>query len=85
MDERLRKLVENPDTEWFYSFECEHDGDVRREEDDLLESGAVTGIHTDSEPHGDRDYYTTIYFKVTDHKKYEEHFGYPVWDGANAY
>ena len=85
MNEKLKKLVDDPNTEWFYSFECEHDGDVCREENELWESGAVTDIRTESEPHRDRDYYTTIYFKVKDHKKYEEHFGYPVWEGASAY
>lgn len=33
MNEKLKKLVNDPNTEWFYSFECEHEGDVRDQGD----------------------------------------------------
>ena len=81
----IEELMENPDTEWHYEFECEHEGDVDREVCDLEDSGAVKDIKTSSSPHGDEDYYTTVYFKVVDYDKFEKYFGYPVWEGANTY
>lgn len=85
MQRSVEELMSNPDTEWYYRFECEHEGDVRYEEDELIDSGAVKDIRTEEEPHGDSDYYTTIYFKVTDYDKFEKFFECPVWEMASTY
>ena len=79
------ELMSNPDTEWYYRVECEHEGDVAHEEMELLDSDAVTDIRSVSDPRGDTDYYATIYFKVTDYDKFEKFFECPVWEMASTY
>lgn len=48
---------------YMHRFECEHDGDVRREVMELEEAGAeIVFVHEDE--HDDSDYMTTVLFTV---------------------
>lgn len=48
---------------YMHRFECEHDGDVRREVMELEEAGAeIVFVHEDK--HDDEDYMTTVLFTV---------------------
>lgn len=49
---------------YYHKFECEHDGDVRREVMELEDAGAKVIDVREEERHGDCDYYTTVSFVV---------------------
>ena len=65
---------------YYFKTECEHEGDMDREIRDITEGDAAQIVDVNVPPHGDCDYYVTIYFKILDAQKFEEATGYSPSD-----
>jgi hypothetical protein len=65
---------------YYFRAECEHEGDVDREMREITEGDAAKIVDVDIPPHGDCDYYVTIYFEILDAQKFEEATGYSPSD-----
>lgn len=69
---------------YYYSFECEHSGDIARQVDELCAGGAtIVDVETVGEGY-DRDYTATVYFTVADHDKFKEELGWDAREDCNV-